>query len=117
MTFTNTSIRNMALALAAVLFVALALTIAPKAQAADLNTWGYDTFVPDVGFGGDTWGYDTFVPDSGFSDFSSFTGGGFGGMGGFTGGWSFGGGGFGGSSSANSSVHAPTNTNTCTAFN
>lgn len=95
------------------LLVALSFAFVPSAHAADWSGGGYDTYDYDYGGGYDTYDYDY--------------GGGYGSGGGFGGGgFSFGGGGFsipmnygggGGGGYTYSSVYAPTNTNTCTAFN
>ena len=127
----NKTIRNVSIALAMLLLVAVSFAITQKAQATDLfGDYGYgDYYASDLGgsdFGyGDyytsDYGYGDYYPDTGFSDYGYG-----GGMGGFTGGWSFGGGGYGGGyggGSGYSSVYAPTNTsvfaptNTCTATN
>ncbi len=115
---TSNTVRNLSVALAAVLSIALFVAIAPKAHAADLGGWDdvgyYDMSSPTYSDNGwtDVGYYDMSSPsyDTGYS-----TGGYGGGMGGFTGGWSFGGGGGYGGGSGYSSVFAPTNT--CTATN
>ena len=115
----NSAFRNISIALAALLLVAVLFAVAPKAQAADLfGDYGYgDYYASDFGgsdfgygdyyasdFGGSDfgygdyyasdYGYGDYYPDSGFSDYGSGFGGmgGFGG-GGFTGGSTLGGGG------------------------
>lgn len=99
-TITNSGIRNMGLALAALLSIALFVAVAPKAQAADLfGDFGYGDYYPDMGgmsdfgygdyypsmsdFGyGDYYpsysdfGYGDYYPTSGFSDFGGFSSGG-----------------------------------------
>lgn len=65
MTFTNNIIRNLTLAVAAVLFAAVLVAVAPSVKAADLDLGGYDYFGGDYAydavdyFGGD-YGYDTY---------------------------------------------------------
>lgn len=125
MTFTNTSIRNISIALVAVLFAATFLAVAPVAKAADLDIGGGD-------YGG--WSTDYFTDYSSpsydnyggwstdyYTDYSSPSYGG-GSYGGGMGGWSypvssFGGfGGYGGSSSSftNTNVNQNYNSNYCT---
>ncbi len=64
MTFTNSSIRNIALALTAVLFAATLIAVAPTAQAADMDFGGYDYYDGGYDYGG---GYDYY--DGGYDDY------------------------------------------------
>jgi hypothetical protein len=69
MTFTNTSIRAIGLALAAVLFAATMIAVAPSAQAADLD-WGGDYFGGYGDYGGDYYGgYGDYYDYSDYGDY------------------------------------------------
>ncbi|MEK7109386.1 MAG: hypothetical protein AAB919_03045 [Patescibacteria group bacterium] len=89
-TFTNSTVRTLGLAFAALVLLALPFVFAPKAHAADLfdggdyysydtfvpdypsdNGYSYDTFVPDGSSDDNGYSYDTFVPDGSYSDYGS----------------------------------------------
>ncbi|OGG74158.1 hypothetical protein A3A40_03280 [Candidatus Kaiserbacteria bacterium RIFCSPLOWO2_01_FULL_54_20] len=117
---TNSTVRNLSIALATLLLVAVSFAVAPKAQAADLGGWddvGYfDMSEPTYGGGGwdDVGYYDMSQPsyDSYYDDYYTPSSGGYGG------GSFFGGSGFMGSSGftrpGNVNSNTNINENTCT---
>lgn len=142
---TNNIARAAGIALAVFAVLAVGIALAPKAQAADLGDFvdfypdQYSTYYPDTtsyDFYPDQYAdfypdqYSTFYPDQYGYDYGSSYGSGFSSGCGSSCGGGFGGsgfsgmGGFGGGRSsvvstaaANTSIYAPTNTNTCTAPN